>query len=343
MPAHAEWTWLEAYGLMEADRAAVHGRDWRDAVGAVESQLEKMLPADELEAKLAAGARAAARKPVETLSTASGWGALERLRRARSQEPPFSDDALIFDDRTLGPEQAQWLTLLERGALPESDPAEQPPSWMVQTEWRRLLERAVAAGRGDHWAARLHLGVMAYAAGERDTARRAWERSRALSPSAWALRNLAVLAVQDGRTDEGADLYLAAREMAPNLAPLANECCRALLRAGRRRDMLDLLRRMPERVRSHPRIRIAEAEAALELHDFDTTQRILESNLVLADLREGDASLSELWFRMHEERIAAAEDVPIDEKLEQRVLREFPLPPHLDFRMFGERRRHRRT
>ena len=45
MPAGAEWAWLEAYGLMEADPAAVHGADWAQARQAVEAPLEELIQA----------------------------------------------------------------------------------------------------------------------------------------------------------------------------------------------------------------------------------------------------------------------------------------------------------
>ena len=50
-------------------------------------------------------------------------------------------------------------------------------------------------------------------------------------------------------------------------------------------------------------------------------------------LREGEVVLTDLWFGMHERRLAAAENVPINDELRQRVRREFPPPAHLDFRM----------
>jgi len=42
--------------------------------------------------------------------------------------------------------------------------------------------------------------------------------------------------------------------------------------------------------------------------------------------------LSNLWFEMHEKRISAKENIPIDDALRQRVRRDFPPPSWLDFR-----------
>jgi hypothetical protein len=39
---------------------------------------------------------------------------------------------------------------------------------------------------------------------------------------------------------------------------------------------------------------------------------------------------------MHERRLAASENLPIDDELRARVRRDFPPPSHIDFRMAGE-------
>lgn len=50
------------------------------------------------------------------------------------------------------------------------------------------------------------------------------------------------------------------------------------------------------------------------------------------DLREGEASLTDLWFDLQERRIAAAEGVVVNEALRQRVRQTCPPPAHLEFR-----------
>jgi len=54
------------------------------------------------------------------------------------------------------------------------------------------------------------------------------------------------------------------------------------------------------------------------------------------DIREGEVSLSDLWFGLQERRRAAAENRPVDEELKRRVRRECPPPADIDFRMNTE-------
>ncbi len=332
MPARAEWTWLEAYGLVQADPKAVHGTEWPQAITAVEQQLEQQISTPELEAEFARGASMANRPPDDIVQHGSGWGTLEQRRRMHRGDTAMCSDALVFDDAALTDEQAPWLALLEHGVLPETPPSQPPGAWMVQPEWRVLLEASVQTGHGSHWLAWLHLGVMRCNAGDIAGARQAWTQSLALSPSAWALRNLAVLEQQAGRTAEAAEYWLAAHRLAPDELSLALECGQALLTANHARAWLDLFAILPPAIREHDRARYLTAMAQLAVGELTAVKSYLIDPLV-ADMREGEVSLTDLWFRLHEQQRAIDEGVPVDDALRERIRRECPPPAHIDFRM----------
>jgi hypothetical protein len=336
MAAKTERSWLEGYGLMEAAPNVVHGTDWTQAWQSVEDALEQLIPRAAFDAEFKHGMEWADKPPVELLLRGSGWGALERLRREAAGEPPFCSEGLVFDDESLGEAQSPWLGLLHDGAFPAPEPDKEPRGFMVQAEWHTLLEDAVNAGRGANWLARLHLGVMRYYAGDHDGARQAWETSLEQANTPWATRNLAVLAWEGRRFNEAVELYVAAWRMRPSLLPLAVECGRTLIDVGRPRDWLELVAELPESIRTVGRIRLLEAQAALAVADFETVEGIFAEKPVVDDMREGEKSLSHLWFDFHEQRLSAAEKVPIDDALRARVRREFPVPKEFDFRMASD-------
>ncbi|NQU42771.1 DUF5107 domain-containing protein [bacterium] len=332
MPARSEWAWVEAYGLMEAAPEKVHGESWQDACEEVTARLGEGVSEAELERLLGETVSLANRAPVEILHRGSGWGALEKLRRETAGEKPFCGERLLFGDESLGEDQQPWLALLKRGALPERDPADEPGAYMAQQEWRDLLEESVRSGRGDHWLSRLHLGIMFYQSGDTDRARGEWEASMGHAESAWAARNLAVLCQQEDRPDDAADLYLKAAGLALDLFPLQVECGRALVAAERGSEWLRFHEGLPSKIREQGRIQTIRAQAIFQAGDLDEVEDLLR-HITVTDIREGETTLSDLWFRIQERRLAQAEGVAIDDALRERVRKECPPPRHLDFRM----------
>jgi tetratricopeptide (TPR) repeat protein len=334
MPARAEWTWTEAYGLLEAGPAAVHGQDWGRAWHEADAALEQVLPRARVEQLDREWAADAARPPRELLGRGSGWGALERRRVARQKERDGVPAEAVFPDETLGPEQAPWLALLEKGALPERGVQEEPGAWMVQGAWRRLLEDALQAGRGDHWLSWLHLGVMRLEDREAERAREAFERSLKHRRSAWALRNLAVMEHRAGRNEAALARLEEAWAAGPHVAPLAVELGRALVELKRFEAFRTFHASLPPHVRGHERLRMMAVQAHLHFGEFEAAEALL--NYEFANVREGEVNLKGLWFEAQAQRAAKAEGVPLTDELRRRVRRTCVPPVGLDFQMHGE-------
>jgi tetratricopeptide (TPR) repeat protein len=330
MPANTEWEWLEAYGLLEAKADQVHGPDWKRAIRAVELSLQELIPRSKLEAELVQSKSFANKPSVEMIQHGSGWGTLEYLRREKMGERPFASAGLQFNQGSLGDPQSAWLELLETGKFPETD---SPPagSFMVQTEWKWLLEKAV--GTSPNWMACLHLGLMRHYAGDTVGAQQSWLQSLALKPNPWSLRNLGMLALAADQMDTAVEHYLEAVHLAPDLPALAVECGQALIAANRPQEWIDVLPSFPDSIRAKGRMRLLEAQARLALGQIDQAGEIIETLPVIEDIREGELSLSELWLDYNVQRLSRQENCPITPELISRSRQQFPLPANLDFRM----------
>ncbi|MGA0566773.1 DUF5107 domain-containing protein [Rathayibacter sp. KR2-224] len=326
MPAAATWSWTEAYGLAQADPSAVHA-SWDEAVAAAGEAVERSgAPAVLL--------REEARDPsgdevVEVLQRASGWGALEEVRRAQSEQPALSTPATPFFASDLGPQQEWWLAALN-GADLDADPSQAPLSYQSDQAWA-----PIATGRSG-WMARLQEGVLAVARGRWDAAVEAWRASIAVRDNGWAWRNLAVAAERDGDMDGAADAYRMARALLPRLLPLSIEAMRQLLEAGRPLEALALIETLDATQRSDGRVRFAEAQASLALGDLERCERLLDEGIEMADLKEGESSLDGLWAEYQAARMAAREGVAVTDAVRERAAREFPPPERYDFRMHVE-------
>ena len=328
-----EWAWLEAYGLLETDPNAVHGSDWVQAQQAVETSLEQLIPQADLAAEFEHSSAFADTPPSEIWQRGSGWGALECLRREATGEPPLCSEGLNFGTDSLTKEQLPWLGLLQDGTIPLQETAQEPHGFMVQAEWRALLEDSVQSGHGGNWLAWLHLGVMRHYAGDREGASQAWEPSLQHEVTQWAMRNLAVQAQEEGRWEDATALYVDAFRMRPDLRPLAVECGRCLIEAGRHREWLEMVADFPCAMRSNGRLRLLEAQAALAEGELEKVSEFFEGEIVIADLREGENSLTDLWFNYQALRLSIEENLPIEDDLINRIRKQVPIPPKIDFRM----------
>ncbi len=327
MPGGARWSWVEAYGLLRADPRRVHG-SWSAARRAVGIAVDALASPSLLESSLAEAERCADDPPEQILHTGSGWGALERRRRAKVRETPLGLPGTPFPDSTLGAEQEPWLQLLDTGWLPETPPAEPPGSYVVGPGWQPLLEQAP-----DSWLSWLHRGVARWHAGDRDAARLGWESSLAEQPTPWAMRNLGAAAIAEGDSAAGARRLLAAHRLAPTVRALTIEALQALLAGGQPAEVLAVVDGLDQADRDDGRIQVAEAWAAVECGELDRAAGLLADGIEVADLREGERSLDELWFAYHEARAAAVAGRPVDQPMRDEVRRAHPLPAAYDFRM----------
>ena len=344
LPARAIWSWTEAYGRLAVPSVEAHA-PWPRARAAAEAAVTAAVPADRLLQVHSAAAVLADRVPEAVLHTGSGWGALDRRVRAEAGESAEDLPGTPFPDATLGSEQEPWLALLDTGAFPGPPPGEFPASVHLDP----VLGERLAASPG--WAAPALLGVLRCRQGDIEGARQAWQESLRRTENAYARRNVALLALHEGDAGAAARQYEAAlrsptadrtRVVEPLLAvgtaaahpALAIEALGAYLAAGDGNRALALIETLPVAQRARGRVRLLEATAALAAGDLARCGEILaDPELAVADLREGEDSLDELWWEYQTRLAAADRGIAPDDALRAEIRGTVTLPAHLDFRM----------
>ncbi|MFD7866645.1 DUF5107 domain-containing protein [Streptomyces sp. NPDC059783] len=304
-----EFSWLESYGPLAADPAAVHGEDWDAARAEAEQRLAEALPRAEVDAAYEAWRRCADTEPGEILATGSGWGALE-VRRGAHKLP-----GTPFPDSTLGEQQAPWLELLDQGAFPGQRGSAPPGPTLVSPHWRDMLETAPAEPLTEY-----HLGVAQWHAGDRAQAVRSWERGLGPAVSRWPLlRCLAVAAQESGQRDRAAGHYAEAfadlvvrrdgdegEEWTAATAALGRETIESLLTAERAADARAVWEGLPAEVRGRGRFRLLEVRLLLAEGDRAAARALFEAGFEVADLREGAEILDEVWAGITDEPLPDA-------------------------------------
>ncbi|MFF2806448.1 DUF5107 domain-containing protein [Streptomyces sp. NPDC058000] len=334
LDAGGEFTWLEAYGPLAADPAAVHGADWTAARDAVETRLSTVLPRADVEAAYAAWLPYADQEPKEQLATGSGWGALEAVRAG------LDLPGTPFDPATLGAAQQPWLTLLRTGELPAAGPVPGPAP--VSPAWRDLLESARPGP-----AAEYHLGLAQWHAGDRAQAVRSWERALAHGAGCLPLYCLAVAEGVAGETARAADRFseafacatksaasdepATARIWRETLPALARTAVPALLAADRADEAAAMLAALRPTDRADGRFRLLASQVLLDQGQPRAAREIFDEGFEIADLREGAEVLSDTWYAIAERLVAG--DGPVTAEIAARARAEHPLPERYEFRM----------
>ncbi|MFJ8079717.1 DUF5107 domain-containing protein [Streptomyces sp. NPDC096205] len=298
LEAESEVSWLEAYGPLDTDADG----DWPAVLDAAEARLEAVLPRADVEAAYAAWRDCADTEPGETLSTGSGWGALEVLRAGwKLPGTPFAES-------TLADAQAPWLELLRSGSFPEPGLVGEPGETLVAPPWRDMLETAPATPLAEY-----HLGIAQWHAGDRAQAVRSWERSLPGAALRWpSLRCLAVADLESGHLARAADRYAEAFAELPGgstaTAALGREAIAALLTVGRVPEARGVWERLDEATRSRGRFRLIEATLLLAEGRSEEARGVFESGFEVPDLREGAADIDRLWSRLTDDPLPARYD-----------------------------------
>jgi hypothetical protein len=331
MPAKADWHWTQIFGLFQGDAAQVHAPDWEAACHSVDQALKAQLSPAQLQAIDALYAQRADIPATHIVQIGSGWGAVELARR-QVQPAPAVPASFVFPTATMGAEHAKWLQLLTAGHLPSQAPTALPGEWMVQPEWQTLLETSPHTAQD--WYALLHVGVMRLEHFDAVGARVAWQASLALQPSAWAWRNLAVLARWDGDMAEAQRCMHQAWQLSPDTMEIAQEYMELLCAADLFGEADAVYQALPLAVQQHDRIQILRGRIALELGDLATVEQLMHHEYAV--VREGETELSDIWFGMWYRRLASERGTPLSDAEKAEVRKNYPPPAHIDFRSISK-------
>ena len=302
MPGGATWEWTETFLPLTLSDPALDG-SWNEDVAVVGAQVLRTADAAG-SAGIARLEAAADIAPDALLSAGSPWGALEQELAARAGSAFASLPGVRFARE--GDEGTYWAGLLDRtpdaaADAVEPDPLDAPASYVTGEEWDHLLAEAPST-----WLTHYHRAVAAHARDEHGTAISHYEASLRHRRSPWALRGLGLaLRQSDGGTAaqaQGISRLAEARELAPDLAPLALELAEALLADGRADEVRTLVETLPAELRTLGRFRVVEIRAALAIGDTEAAGRILEERFEVPNLREGELSMSALWHEAFPDR-----------------------------------------
>ena len=308
MPPNADWQWVEAYTPFQGN-GLFHSPD----VFAAQNEAEKSLKMNGAEIKKAdvyKGLTPENKETAEYVTLGTGWGYIENLLREKRGQAGISKNCAFGKNSVSGAEKG-WLYLIENGRFPSEGITEPPESFMTGRDITERLEKAAANGGGAYTY--LQLGVALFAAERHGEASAAWEKSLKLKPNAWAARNIAMLKRHFGDYKTACVYMKQAVSLSPAYRPLLIDCAKLFTEAERYGDWLEIYEGISRELKKAGRIKYLTALAYIGLGMRSQAEKLVNGDLVIEDLREGDLSIEKIWDELYGEG--------------------YPLPKALDFRM----------
>lgn len=311
MEANAQWVWIEAWGALPSGAIDYSSVSW--------SQLQQQTANSLFAQRVPALLEEAQRHPLPPLGNgqvllgADQWGQLEvtcaELEGTQELRFPAKKERVDVS----GTEDV-WQTLLESCQFPSRHHGEWPGPWQAGAPWRDRLIAAIANG-DDHWFAHYHVGVMFAADRHWRNAQREFRISLERTDNAWA--HAAMGQIETNPMAAHAH-WKAAWELLPHDIDIALALARSYLACDQIAHFFQWVESLPESTARHPRMQLSLVQAEHGCGRHHAALDRLRRLVVPADLREGETTLSELWFSIHK----ALGVIPCP-----------PIPFELDFRM----------
>lgn len=361
-PAQSSLEWTQCFGGAVLDEKKLHQESFANANSYFGEYLDQVISEEELLRQNEALSRLACKEVKEEniVHSGSGWGALEQMRMEVQEDGAFPT-SVCFPKSTIGEAQYPWYALLTEGKLPKESADVIPPSYMVSSKWMKTLEKSLEDD-SENWYAYMHYGIMLNEKMDEanvasvaslwpeyekytELARKAFTRSLELRPSVWALRCMFCIEKEAGN-DELAEMYydkVFELEASTIDFAFAAEYMIYLNEKEKYEKAWKLYESLPQNIRNADRMMLCAALTAVKLHKLDFVATVFEREY--ADIREGESSLTDIWFeycalKMAKERgmgdnITEEElDVLIDEAWQT-----CPPPAAIDFRMSFDRQK----
>jgi len=311
MPPHTTWEFLECFGAINASKEKIFG-NFKDAQDEVFDFIDKNVGFENLEKLLSDTSEAAKTPAAKTLAYGDVFGALELLRRDKEGNTTrLMNNHLDFGD-VKGAEASYWLNLLENGSVGNFDKNNAPLSYMYQKEWTLLLKKAICGIDKENWLANYLYGTVLLYDGNFDEAEKYFRRSIEVDANAWSFYCLALIS-EERRSEEDAYKFIeSALSLKQNDSSLTKEYIRILQASGHYERLIEVYKTLPLTIQQNNRCRLILAIALAKSGHVKEAEQILynekDGYLLVPDIREGEESITALWFEIQKMKGISKED-----------------------------------
>ena len=329
MKANSNISWYECYTSLCCDPQKAHSRNWQEAkdeayrkicekfdISTIDTYCEKLFEGNTSTEEI----------------IGSGWGYVENVARKAQNLSPIS--SLPFGKASVTPEQEMWLELSDSKTFPCPDTKIAPSSYLVNKFWLELLESSLEKEVNRHWYTYYQLGVMYYAEGNLEKAKEYFEKSSDAQANAWAYRCLCYLYKNEFKDNNLCEKYLyLAMETDTEHRSLYLNYAEVLCYLGRYEKCIEMINSLKSQYQEIGRMRLYKAIAYMNIDKLEEAKDALSGNFVMPDIKEGEISISDIWFKLYTLVLKKEYPAASDDELRTLLNEKYPLPHELDFRM----------
>lgn len=337
MPSETEWDWLEVLGAYEGSKEAVTC-EWEKAYEISGKIVDEVLPQWVIDAYFAVMQKYKNKKG-NVVFKGQGWGALENYRAKVTGKPSYIPEDFDFSEDDMTEKQSLWKEFIETGILREPKSVfDDPGEYMVQEEWFELLKKS--AKKDNNWFVNFHIGVCYMERVNYVNARAYFQISNDLKENSWATYGLATICSRVNKDDMYYELMEKAYKLDPTNYYIFNELTQNLFGDKKYEELDRIISIMDPSLIKYERVKLSVMKNAIKKNDFATIEKYID--LEVSTNREGELSLSELWFEMMARKRAIKAGVPFEDSMveefkdlhDKEEVEEWEiLPEKFDFRM----------
>ena len=304
MAPHTAWEWIEQYGPVQIDRNVKAG-SYDVLRGEMEVLVNREMNERRLEETLKSRKLLALTKG-ELICEGSGYGKLEQAVRIYSNDRALSEH-LEYREQ---PEQKKWQEFLETGVFMEQAGDLKPGEFLRGEVFLKRLRDTIKTLNEKNWYAHYHLAVMEMDYDNREAAEKEFLKALELCENPWCYHGLAALYMLEGKREQSVRQMTAGLRLRNDDLGYVKEGFKLLMTADGYESLSEVYDTLPDIIKHESRILFDYMVSLAKSGDAKKAKALLKPGFELADLREGEDSISDLWKLIYGEE--EAENMPTE-------------------------------
>ena len=128
-------------------------------------------------------------------------------------------------------------------------------------------------------------------------------------------------------------LAFEAAKLRPDYVPLVVTFGELAIRAGEYAAYIAFCDTCNDTVKQTGRVKMYLGQCLVMLGEYTAAEQYINTDLVVADVREGEYAISNIWVMLYRKKMAVEGNIAEDTITDEQVLEAYPIPYEIDFRM----------